>query len=69
MITATDLNGPAFNIRSQTSQHHHTPQDTGSLHTQSISNPATSDLTTVETTQDITLKPLTADRYEALPQM
>ena len=35
----------------------------------SITNPVTSDLPTVETAQDITLKPLTANRYEALLQM
>ena len=32
-------------------------------------NPATSDLTTVETNPDITPKPLTADRQEALLQI
>ena len=32
-------------------------------------NPSTLDLTTVETTKDITLKPLTAERHEALLQM
>ena len=69
MLTATNSDGPAFNTRSQTSQHHQTPQDTGPSHTPSISNPSTFDLTAVETTQDITTKPLTADRHEALLQI
>ena len=43
--------------------------DTQPSSTQSIKKPVTPDLTTVETTQDITLKPLTADRHESLLQM
>ena len=64
MLTATNSDGPAFNTRSRTSQQHQTTKDTGPSNTSPITNPATSDLTTVETTQDITLKPLTADRHE-----
>ena len=37
--------------------------------TQSIKKPVTPDLTMVETTQDITPKPLTANSHEALLQM
>ena len=43
-----------------------TSKDTRPSNTPSIMNPATSDLAIVETTQDITPKPLTADRHEAL---
>ena len=69
MLTATNLDGPAFNTRSQTSQLYQTTKDTGPSNTPSITNPATYDLTTVETTLDITLKCLTADRHKALLQM
>ena len=69
MFTATNLDGPAFNTRSKTSQQSQTPKDTRPLNTPSILKPTTSDFTTVETTWDITPKPLTADRHEALLQM
>ena len=69
MLTATNLDGPAFNTKSQTSQQCQTTKNTRPSNTPPITNPATSDLATVETTQDITLKPLTADRHEALLQM
>ena len=69
MLTATNLDEQAFIARSQTSQHCQTPQYTGPSHTPSISTPAKSNLTTVEATQDITPKPLTADRQEGLLQM
>ena len=61
MLTATDLDEPAFNTRSKTSQQWQTPKDTRPSNTPSTTKPATSDLTTVETTQNITPKPLTAD--------
>ena len=69
MLTATSLDGPAFKTRSKTSHQHQTTMDTEPSGTQSNKKPVTPDLTTVETTQDITLKPLTADRHEALLQM
>ena len=69
ILTATNLDGPAFNTQSQTSQQCQTTKDTRPSNTLSITYTATSDLTTVETAQDITLKPLTADRPEALLQM
>ena len=69
MFTATNLDGPTFNTRSQTSQQCQTAMDTRPSNTPSIMNPATSDLTTVETNLDITQKPLTANRHEALLQM
>ena len=56
----------------QEAKHHNNikqPKDTRPSNTPSLMNPATSDLTTVETTQDRTPKPLTANRCEALPQM
>ena len=61
MFTATNLDGPAFNTRSKTSHHHQTTTDTEPSNTQPIKETVTLDLTTVETAQDITLKPLTAD--------
>ena len=69
MLTATYSDGPAFNTRSKTSHQSQTTMDTESSSTQSIKKPVTSDLTTVETTQDITPKPLTADRHKAFLQM
>ena len=69
MLTATNSDGPAFNTRSQISQQCQTTMDTRPSNTPPIINSTTSDLTTVETTPDITLKPLTADRHEALLQM
>ena len=69
MLTATNFNGPAFNTRSKTSHQHQTTTDTDHSNTQPNKETVTPDLTTVETTQDIMTKPLTADRYEALLQM
>ena len=66
MLTVTNSDGPAFNTRSQASQQCQTTKDTGPSNIPSITNPA---LTTVESTQDITPKPLTANRHEALFQM
>ena len=43
--------------------------DTRPSNTPFITNAATSDLTTVETNPDVTPKPLTANRYEALLEM
>ena len=63
MLTATNLDGPAFNTRSKTPNQYQTTTDTKPSNTQSIKKPFTPDLTTVETTQDITTKPLTADRH------
>ena len=68
MLTVTNLAGPAFNTRSNASQHQRT-MDTRPLNTPSITISVTSDLTSVEATQDITPKPLTANRHEALLQM
>ena len=65
MPTATNLDGPAFNKRSQTSQQCQTTKDKRPSNTLSI----TSNLTTVETAQDITLKTLLAERHKALLQM
>ena len=69
MLTATNLDRPAFNTISKTSQQCQKPKDIRPSNTPSITKPATSYLTTVETTQDITLKPLAANRHEALLQM
>ena len=69
MLTSTDSDKPAFNTRSKTSQQCQTSKDTRPSNIPSIMQPATSDLTTVETTQDITLKPAIADRHETLLQM
>ena len=69
MFTATNSDGPTFNTRSKTSHHHQTTMDTEPSNTQPIKETVTPDLTTVETTHDITPKPLTADRHKALLQM
>ena len=69
MLTATNSDGPAFNTRSKASHHHQTTTDTEPSNTQTIKETVTPDVTTVDTTQDITLKPLTADRHETLLQM
>ena len=54
MLTATNLDQPAFNTQSQTSQQCQTTNHTRTSITPFITNPAISDLTTVETTEDIT---------------
>ena len=69
MLTATNLDGPAFNTRSQTSQQCQITKDTRPSNTPSISKPPTYDLTTGENTQNIMPKPLTADQCQALLQM
>ena len=69
LLTATNPDGPAFNTRSKTSLQHQTTMETETSDTQSIKNTATPGLTTVETTQDKTPKPLKANRCEALLQM
>ena len=66
MLTATNLGRPTSNTRNKTSQQCQTTKDTRPSNTPSITKPAASHLTTVETTQDITPKPLTADRCKAL---
>ena len=60
MLTTTDSDGPAFNTRSQTSQQWQTTKDTRPSHTSSIMKLPTPDLTTMENTQDIMPKSLTA---------
>ena len=57
MLTACNSDGPAFNTRSKTSQQCQTAKDTGPSNTPSITYPATSYLTAVETTQDVTQNP------------
>ena len=69
ILTATNLDGPAFNTRSQTSQQCQATTDTRPSNTPSIMNPNTSDLTIVETNTDVSLKPLAANRHEVLLQM
>ena len=69
MLTATNLDGPAFNIRGKMSHHHQTTMDTEPSNSQPIKETVTLDLTTVETAQDITPKPLTANGHKALLQM
>ena len=66
MLTATNSDGLAFNTRSKTSLQCQTTMETEILYTQSIKNPGTPDLTILETTQDITPNPLTADRHKAI---
>ena len=69
MLTATNFDGPAFNTRSKASHQSQIPMDKEPSDTHSTKDTVTPDLTTVETSQDITPKPLTADRHEALLQM
>ena len=69
MLTATNSDGVPFNTRSKTSHQCQTLMDTELSDTHSIKETVTPDLGTVETTQNITPKPLTADRHEALLQM
>ena len=65
MFTATNLDRPAFNTRSKTLHLQSANLGTEPSSIQPIKEIVMLDLTTVETTQDITLKPLTADRHEA----
>ena len=69
MLTATNSDRPAFNTQSQTSKQCQTTKAARPSNSPSITNPAKSDLTTVETRQDITPKPLLAKRYEDQLQM
>ena len=69
MFTATNLDVPAFNTRSKTSHQHQANTDTEPSSTQPIKETVTPDLTTVETIQNITPKPLTANRHKALLQI
>ena len=69
MLTATTLDGPTFNTRSKTLHQTQTTKNTEPSSTQPIKEAVTPDLTTVQTTQDITPKLLTASRHEALLQM
>ena len=69
MLTATISNGPAFNTRSKTSHQHQRTINIEPSSTQSIKKTVTPDLTTMKTPQDVTKKPLTDDRCEALLQM
>ena len=69
ILTATNSDGPAFHTRSKTSHQCQTPRDPEPSNPQPIKESVTPDLTTVKTSQDITWKPLTADRHEALLQM
>ena len=57
MLTAANADGPVFNTRSKTLHQCQTTMNTEPSNTQSIKKPVTPDLTTVETTQDITPKP------------
>ena len=66
MLTTTTYNGPAFNTRSKTSHQCPTTANTELLSTQPIKETVTPDLTTVKTTEDVTPKPLTDGRHEAL---
>ena len=69
MLTATNWDRPAFNTRSKTSHHCQTNMDTEPSSIQTIKETVTPDVTTVDTTQDITLKPLSADGCKTLLQM
>ena len=69
MLIATNLDGPAFNTRSKTSQQHQRTTDTDPSDTPPIKETITLDLPTVETSQDITPKPLIANSCEALLQI
>ena len=69
MLTTTISDGPASNTRSKTSHHCQTTSDTEPSSAPTTKETVTQDLTIVITTQDVTLKPLTDDRHEALLQM
>ena len=69
MLTATNFDRAAFSARGQISQQCQTTKDKRPSNTPSILKPPTSDFTTLENTQDITLKPLTVNRHKALLQM
>ena len=69
MLTTTISNGPASNTRSKTSHHHQTTSNTEPSSAQPDKETVTLDPTTVKTTKDVTVKPLTDDRHKALIQM
>ena len=69
MLTATHLARPAFKTRSKTTHQYQANTDTEPSSSQPTKEAFIPDLTTVETTQDITPKPLTADRHKALLHM
>ena len=69
MLTATNSDGPAFNIRSKTSYQCQTTMAIEHSSTQPNKVKVTPDLTTIKNTQDVTPKPLTDDRHEALLEM
>ena len=69
MLTASTSDGPAFNTRSKTSHWGLTTANIELLSTQPIKEPVTLDFFTLKTTQDVTPKHLTDDRYEAIVQM
>ena len=66
---ATKSDGPGFNTRSKESHQCQTTTDTEHPSIQPNKETITPDLTTVKTTQNITPKPLTDDRYKALFQI
>ena len=65
MLTAINLDGPAFNTRRRTAQCNITED----LTPQPKADTVTSDITTVTDTPDSMPKPLTEDRLHALLQM
>ena len=67
MLTATNSDGPAYNTRSKTSHQCPTSANTELSSAQPIK--ITLDLTTVQTSQDITPKPLTANQQDVVLQM
>ena len=69
MPTATNSERPTFNTKRKTLHQHKENTDTEPSSIQHIKETVTPDLSTVETTQDITPKLLMADRHEALLQM
>ena len=69
MLTATNSDGPAFNTRSKTLHKCHANTDTEALSTTPSRESITPDLTSMETTEDITPKTLTVNRHETLLQM
>ena len=69
MPTATNSDGPAFNMRSKTLHHCQTTMDIEPSNTPTLKETIKLDLTPVETTQDITPKSLAANRYENILQM
>ena len=69
MLTAIHRDEPAFNTRSRMSHQGQTTMEKDPSSTQPIKEIVTPDLTTMGTTQDLTLKPLTAKKHEALLQM